>query len=243
MNYRYYVAMPQEFTTYWMIWLVGGYLLGSVPFGLLIGKLKRVDVREHGSKNIGATNTGRVLGKKWGILCFVLDVCKGLLPVLSFGLATGLSGNAEAGSGELLMWLAVAVAAVCGHMFPVWLKFKGGKGVATGLGVLLGFWPILTIAGLVAAVSWLLIVNVTAYVSLASVVAAGSLPIVSVVMSLAMGRPWQHAVIYGLITGALGGMVIVKHRSNISRLMSGNENKVGWGLKGKKLRKAAEAGE
>ncbi|QQE13883.1 glycerol-3-phosphate 1-O-acyltransferase PlsY [Planctomycetota bacterium] len=223
--------------TYWIIWLIGGYLCGAIPFGLLIGKMKGIDVREHGSKNIGATNTGRVLGKKWGILCFLLDVLKGAGPVLSYGLVTGASAGELTVAGQL-MWLAIAVVAVCGHMFPVWLKFKGGKGVATGLGVLLGFWPVLTVAGVVAGLTWLLIVNVTAYVSLASVLAAASLPVVSVAMTFVLGGDWKQALIYACLTGALAAMVIIKHSANISRLKAGTENKVGWGMKGKKLKKS-----
>ncbi|WP_200761280.1 glycerol-3-phosphate 1-O-acyltransferase PlsY [Poriferisphaera corsica] len=225
-----------EETMYWIIWLIGGYLCGSVPFGLLIGRLKGVDVREHGSKNIGATNTGRVLGKKWGILCFLLDVLKGCVPVLGYGIWSGLSGGEDLSVLAQLMWLGIAVVAVCGHMFPVWLRFKGGKGVATGLGVLLGFWPILTVAGLIAAITWLVVVNMTAYVSLASVLAAGLLPAVSIGLTFAFGGSWQNAMVFGLLTGALAGAVIIKHRSNITRLKAGEENKVGWGLKGKKLK-------
>ena len=120
-------------------------------------------------------------------------------------------------------------------MFPAWLKFKGGKGVATGLGVLLGFWPVLTVAGVVAGLTWLLVVNVTAYVSLASVLAAASLPVVSVVMTFVMGGNWQQAVVYAILTGGLAAMVIIKHSANIARLRAGTENKVGWGMKGKKL--------
>ena len=120
--------------------LLCGYLAGSIPFGYLIGRLNGIDIRKHGSHNIGATNVTRVLGAAYGRICFVLDFLKGALPVLLIGSRIGL--GSPIGQG----WSAVLVAAGCilGHMYPCWLNFKGGKGVATSIGALitLAFWPV-----------------------------------------------------------------------------------------------------
>ena len=108
--------------------VIGAYLLGAIPFGLLIGRARGVDVRTQGSRNIGATNVGRVLGRKWGYLCLALDILKGFVPTLSAALL--LRGD-RADPRQQLLVLLVAVAAVLGHVFPVYLGFRGGKGVAT----------------------------------------------------------------------------------------------------------------
>src|SRR3712207_4017573 len=127
------------------------YLLGSVPFGLIVGRAKGVDPRTSGSGNIGATNVGRLLGGKFFALVFVLDLLKGLLPMIAAGLVLGF--RAEDRTGYLL-WLLVGFAAILGHMFSAFLKFKGGKGVATSAGVMLGLWPYFTLPGLVGAAVW-----------------------------------------------------------------------------------------
>lgn len=213
----------------WLIWLIAAYLAGSIPFGLLIGLARGVDIRTQGSGNVGATNAGRVLGKKWGITCFILDVLKGMLPVLGFGLAAGLTASDTAGSAiDALRWIAIAVAAVVGHVFPVWLKFKGGKGVATGLGVLLGLWPVLTVPGLVAAVVWFAVIKASGYVSLASVLASISLPLLTLISGLAFGKSAGEIAVYTSITALLGLLVVVRHRSNIRRLREGTESKARW---------------
>ena len=217
----------------WLIWLVAAYLAGSIPFGLLLGLARGIDIRTQGSGNVGATNAGRVLGKKWGISCFILDVLKGMLPVLGFGLAAGLTGSDTAASAvEALQWIAIAVAAVVGHVFPVWLKFKGGKGVATGLGVLLGLWPVLTVPGLVAAVIWFVVIKATGYVSLASVLAAVSLPLLTLISGLSFGKSTGEVAVYTSVTALLGLLVVVRHRSNIQRLREGTESKAGWAKRG-----------
>ena len=116
--------------------IIAAYLLGSIPFGLLIAKAHGKDLRSIGSGNIGATNVSRALGRKWAYVCFVLDVLKGLIPMLATMLI------AEPDSVVLLwLWLAIGCAAILGHIFPIYVKFKGGKGVATSFGVALGLWP------------------------------------------------------------------------------------------------------
>jgi glycerol-3-phosphate acyltransferase PlsY len=219
----------------WLLWLLGAYLLGAVPFGLLIGRVRGVDIRAHGSGNLGATNVGRVLGKPWGIGCFVLDLCKGLGPVLAYHLSAAGPGFA-AGQAWLaaLAWLAVGVAAVLGHIFPVWLKFKGGKGVATSLGALLGYYPVLTVPALIAAVIWLVVTKATAYVGLASVVAAVAMPVLAVAFGLAVGRDPGEVAVYGGVCALLAALVVVRHRGNLARLRAGTEAKVAWADKSKK---------
>lgn len=206
----------------WFGWILAAYLIGALPFGFLIGKLQGVDLRTVGSGNVGATNVGRVLGRKWGAACFALDLLKGAAPVLAYGRA--MAGD---GALELLVWLAVAAAAVLGHVFPIYLRFKGGKGVATGLGVLLGFWPVLTLPGLAAAGLWLATLGATRYVSLASVLAAASLPLLTAISAWAWGRPAPELALYVAVTLLLALLVVLRHRDNIARLRAGTEPQVG----------------
>jgi len=214
--------------TLWLTWLVAAYLLGSVPFALIIGRAKGIDIRQHGSGNVGATNLGRALGKKWGILCFFLDMGKGLAPVLGYRLTLAATDTGIDGSTQMLQWLAIGVAAVLGHVFPVYLKFKGGKGVATSVGALLGFWPVLTVPALASCVVWFIVTKATAYVGLASVVAAAVLPLLVIGFGVLMGDdPGTIAVCAG-VSALLAALVIFRHRSNIKRLLAGTEEKVNW---------------
>lgn len=219
----------------WFLCIAGAYLIGSIPFGLLIGKARGIDIREHGSKNIGATNVGRVLGRRWGYFCFGLDVIKGAAPVLAAGWITGALGDERASSTTLLWWLGVAAGAVLGHVFPVWLRFRGGKGVATGFGVLVAIYPGLTYASLVALGLWILVVKATRYVSVASIVAALSIPISACVFCFVRGNGTLGERAAGLaqqwplmaLSGLLAVLVVWKHRANIARLRAGTENRVG----------------
>lgn len=215
----------------WLLWLLAAYLAGSIPFGLLLGLTRGVDIRKHGSGNVGATNCGRVLGRRWGILCFVLDVFKGLLPVLLYGVLVHPTQGA-APVVSTLMWLGVAAAGVLGHVFPVWLRFRGGKGVATGLGVLLGFWPVLTVPGLVVGVIWLGITKRTGYVGLASVVAALCLPPLVAGSAMYFLRSRPEMLVYVAVTALLAGLVVWRHRKNIANLRAGTEPRVAWARRG-----------
>ena len=224
---RYYDTMLT-----WLLWLAGAYLLGSVSFALILGKLNGINIREYGSGNVGATNLGRALGKKWGLACFFLDLGKGLAPVLGYGLFAGLITSEETiGAVKMLKWLAVGVAAVVGHVFPVFLKFKGGKGVATSAGALLGFWPVLSVPVLAAGVVWFAVTKATAYVGLASVLAAAVLPFFVVGFALLMGYEVGEIAVCGGVTALLAAMVILRHRSNLKRLREGTEGKVDWARK------------
>lgn len=220
------------------ILILAAYLAGSVPFGLILARLRGVDIRAHGSGNIGATNVGRVLGRKWGALCFALDLLKGLLPTLAAGWTLGLVRFDGAGptatsvsAGALLVWLGAMSATVVGHMFPVWLKFRGGKGVATGFGALLGVWPVLTAAALGALLVWLVCVKLTRMVGISSVLAALSLPVLvlaqpPIAAALGMG---EHPPVwpFAAVACVLAAVVVVKHRSNIARTFAGTEHRVG----------------
>lgn len=217
----------------WVLWLVGAYALGAVPFGLLIGRARGVDIRAQGSGNLGATNVGRVLGKPWGIACFVLDMGKGLGPVVGFRLWGDLPGFAATWQSweGALAWQAVGVAAVLGHIFPVWLRFKGGKGVATSLGALLGYYPVLTVPALLSAGVWFVVTKATAYVGLASVVAAVAMPLLALGFGLAMGRDPGETAVYTGVTLALAALVVLRHRTNLARLRAGTEQQVDWAKK------------
>lgn len=214
------------------------FLIGSIPFGLLIGRAKGIDIRQHGSGNIGATNVGRVLGKKFGVLCFVCDLLKGLLPTLAAGLYLGVAGRWSVEPHIAWQWLAVMFAPVLGHMFCPWVGFKGGKGVATGLGAMLGVFPPLALPALGAAAVWLLALRLWRYVGMSSVIASASLPAwvaLEFALAGAAGRlPVADAGIargalpFFAVATALAVLVIAKHRDNIARTRAGTEPRVTW---------------
>jgi len=195
--------------------LLGSYLLGSIPFGYVAGKIRGIDIRKIGSGNIGATNVVRVLGKRYGYSVFVLDFLKGFGAVkISMSIAT--DARPEWASPEIFGIFA-AIASVIGHSFPVWLKFRGGKGVATSAGALFGLIPL---AALIGVVIWVLIFWFTRYVSVASVVAAATLPLVILIMTR-LNQIHGNALFYSSL--GLAAVVMWRHRSNFSRLMHGSE--------------------
>ena len=200
------------------------YLIGSISFALVIAKAHGIDLRAIGSGNLGATNLSRACGKKWAYLCFLLDVLKGFLPSFAAKFFI-VSGTAD--STTLAIWLAVGVAAILGHIFPFYLKFKGGKGVATSFGVVLGIWPYYTIPGLIAFVLWSAIVLIWRYISLGSVIAAAVFPFIMIALTAGL-KDWYFNVLWPLILAAaiLCSLVIFLHRANIKRLLSGTEHKV-----------------
>jgi acyl phosphate:glycerol-3-phosphate acyltransferase len=195
--------------------MFGSYLLGSIPFGYLAGQVAGIDVRKTGSGNIGATNVVRVLGKKYGYPVFALDFLKGFGAVkLSMLIAT--PAQPDWASPEMLGILA-ALCSVIGHSFPPWLKFRGGKGVATSAGALFGLVPQATVIGLAV---WLLVFWLTRYVSLASVLTAVALPLVIFIINW-RGETETRAVFYASL--CIAAVVIWRHRSNLSRLIRGRE--------------------
>lgn len=198
-----------------LILVLAGYLLGSIPFGLIFAKiLGGKDVREHGSGNIGATNVSRVVGPLAGILTLLLDIAKGTAAVW---LAARFSDHAA-----IAMTLA-GVAALLGHCFPVWLKFKGGKGVATALGVYLALCPS---AALAALVLFILVVAFWRYVSLGSLAAAASMPLL-IYFLWAPGHAPPLVLSLGTLFAAV--LIFYKHDANLQRLVDGTEPKYSVG--------------
>ncbi len=204
--------------------IVAAYLLGSVPFGVIIAGAHGKNLRSIGSGNIGATNVARALGRRWAYFCFVLDVLKGLVPMLA---VRALIEVPTPTPGLLSLWLAVGCAAILGHIFPLYLKFKGGKGVATSLGVALGLWPYYTICAALAFAVWAATVLLWRYVSLASIAASIAFPLV-LVLAIVLTPGWDFANLWPLLAAAIAIpiMVIVRHRENIKRLIAGTESKV-----------------
>jgi acyl phosphate:glycerol-3-phosphate acyltransferase len=196
--------------------IVAAYLVGSIPFGYLIVHARGGgDVRETGSGGTGATNVTRRAGKGAGVLTLVLDAAKGALVALvaRWLLAPDFGVN---------WWVAIAsVAVVAGHIFPVWLKFRGGKGVATGLGVFLSLTPV---AVALAALVFLAVVWATRYVSLGSITAAATLPLFIWLLSDA-GQPDSIAAPVLAVAVAGGALIVFTHRANIGRLLNGTESK------------------
>lgn len=237
-----------------LVLLIVAYLVGAVPVGYLLARARGIDIRKHGSGNIGATNVWRVLGPRIGATCFALDMLKGFVPAL---MATALATRGFTSLPEPTLKtidaallnlgpMAVGAAAMLGHMFPVWLGFRGGKGVATGFGALMGVWPVMTVAMIGALLVWLTAARITRMVGISSVVAAAMTPILVIfapAISMALrlfpartAHPGRNAAGLGdgvliwpyvLLTAALAGMVIYKHRANIVRTIKGTEPKIG----------------
>lgn len=189
-----------------MLGVLASYALGSIPTGLWLGqRLRGIDIREHGSKNIGATNTMRVLGKKLGAIALACDIAKGLIPVL---LAQQL------GAWPYLP-LVCGVAAILGHTFSFFVKFKGGKGVATSAGVFMGLAPLPTAVGVVVFAT---VLALTRMVSAGSILAAAAMAVSVFLLPTAL--PVQ------VLTVVVAVLVIYKHRTNIQRILAGNESKI-----------------
>ena len=205
-----------------ILYIVAGYLIGSVPFGYIAGKLNGIDLREHGSRNIGATNAVRVLGKAWGIPVFFMDFLKGFVPLLC--MKCHLGGDLSAFSPEDMGWfLGMMFALILGHTFTCFLKFKGGKGVATTGGCLFALSPWV---GLSALLFWIGSMIVTRYVSFSSIMAGvGMIAAAAVELTVVDG---SCSVADGMVLGLLAIILIlvtVKHRANIVRIMNGTEPK------------------
>ena len=207
---------------------LAAYLLGSIPTGFLAAKAKGIDIRAIGSGNIGATNAMRALGKPAAIFVLLLDVSKGfaacyfLPPLIHNWLAPHFSGlfvyfDKEPVELQMRYYLVAGFFAVLGHNYTCWLKFKGGKGIATTAGIYLALAPW---AVLVALIVFILAVLLTRYVSFGSISAAAALPVTVWGMS-------PHNLPLGIVTTALGALAIYKHKSNIQRLMAGTENRLG----------------
>ncbi len=210
----------------WPAWLAIALAGGSIPFGLIIARAKGIDIRSRGSGNIGATNVARVLGLRLGLLCFFLDLAKGLAPTLAYALSEGLLGQGELQPSQAWLWMGVWIAPILGHMFSPFVRFRGGKGVATALGSMLGVYPYLTVPALIALGAWGLLVWRWRMVGVASCVAAMIIP-AAVLAGLGNSGSISAAMPFVIITGALGALVIFKHRKNLARTLAGTEPKFG----------------
>lgn len=235
------------------LWLcpILAFLMGSIPFGLLIARSQGIDIRQHGSGNIGATNVLRVLGKKFGIPCLLLDALKGFIPVVIALSLVRIAGKESSlalpflkpWSLELaadqrftgqLIHVVTGLMAILGHNYSPWVGFKGGKGIATSAGVLLGLFPFFGV--MLLLIIWALLFLTTRYVSVASMGAAAALPLLThigarfhhVDNNKSLPTLWEAGTwnkpLFALSV-AIAAMAIWKHRSNIQRLMNGTENR------------------
>ncbi len=237
----------------WWMFIPISFLAGSVPFGYLIGKANGIDIRTVGSGNIGATNLGRALGKKFFYMCFFLDMTKGMMPTLIAGYFMHTLGTMRVETADAYWWLGVMIAAVLGHMFTPWLGFKGGKGVATGLGAMIGILPAMALPAAGGLVVFLMVLVLWRYVSLASSAAAASLPMWTwlvfsqyqtlMTRQASTRTDWDRLPAetieqiksdipnYGIpflaVSLVLAFLVIYKHRENLGRIMVGTEPQIG----------------
>lgn len=211
--------------------LLGAYCIGAIPFGLLIGKMRGIDVRTMGSKNIGATNVFRCVGAKFGILAFLLDMLKGFVGAwLPKALNAWLAFLPVDGTGVLLLSVLCGTAAMFGHIFPIYLGFKGGKGVSTALGLLFGVTPL---AGALGLLGWIIVFLLSRYVSVASSVAAC---IVGGVMWTPLYA--EKPLWFSILISVLAVLAILKHHQNFVRLINGTENRFAFTAKQRAARDA-----
>ena len=189
----------------WALLIIAAYLIGSIPMGLIFGKLIwKKDLRRFGSHNIGATNAWRILGRKAGLLVFIFDFIKGQIGVL-------LGAYFFASPGAMVLG---GLFAIIGHIFPIFIGFRGGKGVATGLGVIAALMPKVTA---IVVIVWVVLTLISRYVSVASITAAALTPI--------LAACFKEPIIYFLFALVVALIIVFRHRENIKRLKAGNENK------------------
>jgi acyl phosphate:glycerol-3-phosphate acyltransferase len=208
-----------------LVLIAGAYLLGSVPFGLLVGLARGVDVRKAGSGNIGATNVGRILGKRYFFVVFALDLLKSLVPMI---VGTWIAMRSPRDQTTYILWLMVGLAAVFGHMYSIFLGFKGGKGVATSAGVMIGLWPYYTVPAVFAISFFIMVLLVTRYMSVASMSGAIAFPFAYLIIALWRGWDPLGRQLPLLMAGLVMAVFLVyKHRGNIARLRAGTESRLG----------------
>ena len=213
--------MFDYFSYKFFLFILAGYLIGGIPFGYLIGRMRGVDVRTVGSKNIGATNVYRTVGHKWGFLAFFCDFLKGLLPTIAALVMVGKNPAFFEMPDQIVRELPVAVGLACviGHTLTPYMKFKGGKGVATAFGMLVAQIPWLA---LIAFALFVVTVWLSHYISLGSILASAFLAVVIWIPTPLAAPTLSLRIVMSL----LGFFVIYKHRSNIGRLVKGCENKI-----------------
>lgn len=201
----------------WLLIAFVSYLIGSIPSGYLVVRTQGVDIRQHGSRNIGATNVLRVMGKKWGYLVFVCDSFKGFLAVkLGFLIATHFLQSPVLGG------VIAAITCILGHNYTIWLRFKGGKGIATSSGVVLALFPIGVVCCL--ALVWIAVFYIGKYVSLASIAAAVALPVAVFLIVAKTGTEFWTLFGFSVLIAALA---VWRHQTNIVRLLKGTESRFG----------------
>ena len=211
-----------------------GFFVGGIPFGVILTAARGIDIRTVGSGNIGATNVARALGRKWGYLCFLLDVLKGAGPTAAAGALLKHWQFSDSAIG-FSAWALVGCAAVLGHVFPIYLRFKGGKGVATSAGVALAIWPFYTLPALVALLAWLVVTLVSRTVSAGSLVACLAFLISYLAGFWIFDEPcwiisaWSIQTQWPLLIFAclVPVLIIIRHRGNIARLLTGQEHQIG----------------
>lgn len=199
--------------------VIFSYLAGSIPVGYIIAKTKGIDIRQVGSRNIGATNVYRCVGKGWGILTFLLDFLKGLIPVAGVFIVGSTSYVDISPEGLKGLGVMCASAAIAGHLYPVFLGFKGGKGVATAAGAILILAPLPLLVGLG---SWIIIKKLTGYVSLASILASIVVVVCGHVLYLLNLQDFTTVIFLSVLCM----IIVIRHRSNIARLIAGKEYKL-----------------
>ncbi len=217
--------------TFWSVALacaVGSYLIGAIPFALLLGKVKGLDVRTIGSGNVGAMNLGRVLGRSWFFAVFALDALKGLAPSLLAGWILMSSVLPEGPSEPIrnLCRLLVGAMAVVGHNYPVYIGFRGGKGVSTSFGVAAGVWPELTVPAVLSFFTWVMGLALTRMSSVGSITGAILFPIYFVLATVWSGASLMNRWPFMVFAIAVAAMVLARHRANIARILAGTETKV-----------------
>ena len=198
----------------WLLIVILSYLIGSIPSGYLVARTQGIDIRQHGSRNIGATNVLRVMGKKWGYLVFLCDSSKGFVAV-KLGMVIAAQSSVVGG-------VIAAIACILGHNYTFWLGFKGGKGIATSGGVVLALFPIIVICCVL--VVWVVVFYVGKYVSLASIAAAVVLPFAVFLIVEKRGSEFWTLFGFSVLIGALA---VWRHQTNIVRLMNGTESRFG----------------
>ncbi len=201
----------------WFLIFVLSYLIGSIPSGYVVARSKRIDIRQHGSSNIGAANVARVMGKKWGYLVGFCDFLKGFLAV-----KVGFLLAAHFHLGVVLGGVTAAIACILGHNYTIWLGFKGGKGIATSGGAIFALLPPLVFAS--GALAWVAVFAISRFTSLASIIAAMVLPIAVLLFVAKTGTDFWLLLAFMIFIASLA---IWRHRENVVRLLNGTENRFG----------------
>ena len=213
-----------QIIVFYSVIFISSYLFGAIPWAFIIGKLNGIDIRKCGSGNVGATNVTRTVGKYWGKLCFFCDLLKGVIPVIIVAkLAKIIYPNiieAHINYGCML----AGFSAISGHVWTIFLKFKGGKGVSTSAGVLLALAPAPVLAGLIC---WIIIFKLSKMVSLASIIAAAFLPIIAITFNFTLKSHKFFLTSTPILTFLIiiAMIAIAKHHSNIKRILNGTESK------------------